>query len=374
MYRILILALVACGQHPGTDPGTDPDASSQTDGSSSPIDAPEPATHPRLVVASAAGVQIWDHADELATATAADATLAGIDATALGLAVHVDDLFVTSTHPTSAVYRFATTLEDGATPTGSVSAASFGGALVASHTKLQVDANDDLWIEHAGTLHLVTSASTATGASAHFTHPWGQIAGMAYDETGDHLFGGQISGAGLLVWNQAATRTGEVAAMDYALSSTSAFHAEIAADRLYVSHYSPPDIAVWDDISAVTGSRPPDHTLATLCGSSSAELRYIAVTADDVLVVIHSEDQVETVCMFKDASTMTAGRAPDAVASDPSLDPSASNIDKAVLTSDGRLFVLDRSGIAIFDNALVAPVFVTKLPIESPMDMLVLTR
>jgi len=372
MHRILILALLACGQHPGTSP----DASSQAD-SSTPVDAPKPPTYPRLVVASASGVQIWDHADVLAAPRVADATLAGIDASALGLALHGDELFVTSSHPSNAVYRFAATLADGATPTGAVTAASFGGALYAAHTKLQVDRNGDLWIAAGGTLHLVASASTATAASAHFTHPWQQIFGMAYDETGDHLFGGQVSGAGLLVWNQAKARTGEVTAMDYALSSTSAFHAEIAADRLYVSHYAPPDVAVWDGISAVTAGRAPDHTLATLCDAgSSAELRYITVTTDDVLIVIHNEivggTQIEKVCMFKGASTMTAGRAPDAVASDPSLYPSASNIDKAVLTKDGRLFVLDRTGIAIFDHALDAPVFVTKLPIASPMELLVL--
>ena len=52
------------------------------------------------------------------------------------------------------------------------------------------------------------------------------------------LIGGQISGAGLLVWNDAASRTGEVTS-DWTLSPQPVFHAVAAGDRLYGASYAP---------------------------------------------------------------------------------------------------------------------------------------
>ena len=149
-------------------------------------------------------------------------------------------------------------------------------------------------------------------------------------------------------------------------------------DRLYASHYAPPAIAVWNTISTVSAPRAADVTLTAVCGAgTSAELRYVAVI-DNVLVVVHNElvngglSQLEKVCLFKDAAAMTATRPPDSVASDASLHPTGSNSDKALLTRDAHLLVMDRDGVAIFKNALDVPEFVTKLTIANPEDMLVL--
>ena len=76
--------------------------------------------------------------------------------------------------------------------------------------------------------------------------------------------------------------------------------------------------------------------------------------------------------LFRDASELTATRPPDAVATDPALVPTGGNADKAVLSADGHLFVLDREGIAIFADALGTPTFVAKLALTSPTDMILL--
>ena len=373
MHRLTLAfgLLIGCG---GPHAGGGPDGAPVPDGATSAdasSDAALPGTYPRLVVAGSGGVQIWDHVDQLAAVRAPDVTLSGVTG-ALGIVVGDDTLFVTST---SGLARFAhaSALADGAAPSGSIAASAFSTALT-QHTPLRYDAGN-LWLETGGEIDLVAGAQTATAVAARFTHPYGQIESVELDA--GRLLGGQISGAGLLVWNDAATRTGTVAS-DWTLDAMGPWHMSIAGDRLYASAYAPPNIAIWNAISTVTTATPPDVTLTSVCGAgTAAELRYMTVTATDVLVVIHDElvnggtTQSEKVCVFQHASTLTATPSPDAIAADPELRPSGSTIDKAVLAGE-RLYVMDRDGVTIFDHALTGPTRIVKLPIDGPMDLLVL--
>jgi hypothetical protein len=370
MHRITLVScfLIGCGGH---HPGVTVDATPPVpDGPAPGVDAPLPATYPRLVVAGAGGVQIWDHADALAAVRAPDATLSGVTG-ALGLAVGDDMLFVTAT---SGLYRFApaSTLADAAAPTGSIAASAFSTPL-SVHTPLRYETGN-LWVETGGEIDLVSGAPNATSVAARFTHPWGQIASLELDA--GRLLGGQISGAGMLVWNAAATRTGTVTP-DWTLDHTTATHTAIVGGRLYTSAYAPPTISIWTAISSVSSATPPNLQLTSVCGTgNNSELRYMTVTDTDVLVVIHNElvngtTQIERVCLFQHASTLTGAPTADAIAADPQLHASGSNIDKAVLAGD-RLYVMDHDGITIFDHALTSPTRVMKLLIQGPQDFVVL--
>jgi hypothetical protein len=382
MRRITWIAafLIACGGSGGAggdDPsGGDPDADVDPPGDDEPDagsddpagdddpDATPPSSYPRLVVAAADGVHIWDHAAALDAVRDPDATLVGVTG-ALGLAVGADTLYVTSSSPAAALVRFAgaSTLADGATPTGTLGAAAFGEPLGEAHTPL-LFAGGDLWINTWNGIHRVADAATATGSTAYFTHPWHQIASMVV--AGRRLLGGQISGAGVLVWNDAASRTGAVTA-DWTLSPEPVFHAAIARDRLYGASYAP-DVSIWNGISTVTAARAPDRVLRNVCGDG--HVRYLTVTADDTLVVVH-DGQVVKVCLFRDARTLADGAAPDAIAEDDGLRSTGTSSDKAVLVGT-RLFVLGRDGVAIFDDALGTPDLVALLPVTAPTDLLVL--
>jgi hypothetical protein len=397
MRRVTLLAafaafLIACGGHHDASvvdgpPGVDHADASVAD--ASVVDGPPdvdhadasvdamtlPGSHPRLVVAGADGVHIWDHADELAAVRAPDATLGGVTG-ALGLAVGADTLYVTSSNKATALVRFAgaSTLADGAKPTGTIDATALGETLDKRHTPLLFDGGD-LWINTATGIRRVANAATATASTAHFTHPWHQIESMVVDA--GRVIGGQTSGAGILVWNHAASSTGEVTS-DWTLSPQVAVHAVVAGDRLYGSSYAPPDVSIWNAISTVTTAHAPDRVLHGVCGAGNgAELRYVTVTADDTLVVVHNElasgaaSQHEKVCLFRHASTLVDGAKPDAVAENDAMGSTGSNSDKAVLAGT-RLFVMSHDGVAIFDDALGTPAFVALLPITGPTDLLVL--
>ena len=371
MHRLFLLCfVVGCGSHPSNSTS---DASSGTPDGASAADAPTPSTYPRLVVAGSAGIQIWDHADAIAAARAPDATLAGVTG-ALGLAVGDDTLYVTASG-SPALYRFthAAGLADATPPAGSIDAASLGAQLD-YHAPLVYDSGN-LWLLAGGAIHLVANAQTASSATAHFVHPWSQIESMVLDS--GRLIGGQISGAGMLVWNNAASRTGQVAA-DWTLAPYAAFHSVIAGGRLYASAYSPPNIAMWSHIAADASPVAADGSLGSVCGTGTgAELRFMTVNASDQLIVLHNElvaggtAMSERVCVFQNASMLTGTPTPDAMIADPELQPSAATIDKAVLVGE-RLFVMDRAGITIYDNATTSPVRVAKLPIAGPEDFVVL--
>jgi hypothetical protein len=108
--------------------------------------------------------------------------------------------------------------------------------------------------------------------------------------------------------------------------------------------------------------------LRNVCGDG--HVRYLTVTADDTLVVVH-DGQVVKVCLFRDARTLADGAAPDAIAEDDGLRSTGTSSDKAVLVGT-RLFVLGRDGVAIFDDALGTPDLVALLPVTAPTDLLVL--
>jgi hypothetical protein len=368
---------------PRTGDGSAGEGGSQTDAASDAgQDAPlvPPPTFPRLVLAHAGGVAIWNNVDKVTTNVAPSAKLAtadgGVTGQGLGLGWNGDTLWVAINDASRAILRYAnaSALTDGAMPTSTIANTTFGGPLSAGPATIRFDSRGNVFMRSAsdvGSIHLVTPGATA--ATAHFRHPtFQQIVGMAYDETGNKLIAGQISGAGLMVWNNAVTRTGEPAS-DYQLApANTPTHLTIAGGRLYETHFAPSSVRIWNGISAVTGAKAPDLTLSDLCGTT--ELRYSTVI-DDTLIVLHNGGGSEKVCLYRGAAALTATRAPDAVATDASLVNSGNYTDKAFLSKTGHLYVQDKDGVAIFKNATgPTPEFVTKLVLASsmPYDFLIM--
>jgi hypothetical protein len=377
MRTLLFVVLLGCGGHHATTvDGSAGDGESVSDAAAADgalPDGPKPDVYPRLVVASASGVLIWDHATEITSNRMPDAKL-GSALGVLGLAVAGDTLFATTSGATG-VYRYdgVSTIGDGAAPSGAIT--GFPMAFSPAHTPVSVDPAGNLWLDANGEIDLVANAAAATAPTARFTHAYQQVVGMVYEPTSGRLFGGQISGAGLLAWNAAAARTGTVTGGDFMVSPMVFWHGTLASGRMFGTHYSPPDVAIWDSPSAITGAKAPDHLLHNVCGgANNAGLRYSGVSGD-TLVLVHDEVvssmHTEKVCLFTGASTLAAEREPDAVVTSAALHPSLT-ADKAILTSDGYLFVLDDEGVAIFRDAMTSPVLVAKLLVTSPMDMLVL--
>src|SRR5439155_26493099 len=101
---------------------------------------------------------------------------------------------------------------------------------------VQVDALGELWTNQQSGPWLVGDALSVghdSIAKAHFTHPWGQIGGFAYDTAGDKLLGGQISGAGALVWNTPRTKSSDGIANDWSLAPSVGLWSQTIANGRY---------------------------------------------------------------------------------------------------------------------------------------------
>ena len=86
------------------------------------------------------------------------------------------------------------------------------------------------------------------------------------------MIGGQISGAGLVVWNSPWSRSGSSLAPDWSLYPV-ATPSSLVVDRgrLYVAAINVPAggdlIRIWDNFGSVTARKQPDHTMLLSTGS-----------------------------------------------------------------------------------------------------------
>jgi len=188
---------------------------------------------------------------------------------------------------------------------------------------------------------------SSTTARTFFTHPWGQIASITFDPVGNRLIGGQISGAGVLVWNKPLEK-GATAVSDYSVSKVPLWSQRLVGRRLYASGYRP-EIHIWADASTLSGAREPDITLKTTEDVASIAVR------DDVLVAVGSPG---TIMVWKEASKITGDVAPTFSLPTPAFKCCGKGV---ALSRDGHLYVRDSVGISIFADVKTAPRFVTRL-------------
>ena len=322
-------------------------------------------------------MRLWNNANTLVADTASSANLAGIGSSPFSLSATPTSLFVVSnggSGTAGTVLRFDNplTLVGGAMPAGKIP-----GSILPLQPVItsQRDAKGNLWVQSTpGEIHLILDAGSLTSTTqpaASFTHPFTQIFGLVYDPTGDRLFGGQVSGAGILVWNAATSRMGDAGTQDFVLSLDTAQTMQISGDRLYTSFFTS-NIKVWNSISTVTAPKPFDFALTIDAGSISPNpsIRDQHVDHGTLVVSVTGTGMAAYVYLYPNASTITAASLPATIVSHASF----VSVKKAVLGADGTLYVLDSDGVSIFSDALTAPTFKTEIKtgILNPTDLLLL--
>ena len=362
------------GSNAGGDGGSSTGGSGG-DGGSAPVVA-------RLFVSMADDpVAVWEDVDTIAVDSGPSFSLqdASVANGARGLALASDRLFVGGEGASALLLAFdaAATLTQATAPTATIPAAQFisaGGSEGAD--LITVDgASDSVWTTTfaAGT-ELFGGASSMTSAAtadALFSHAWQQLPAFAYDASGDRAFLGQISGAGVVVWNNALGASGTPAQSFTLASNVAAWSMAIAEDRLYAigAHGGAPpaeSISVWDGVSSLSAPSAPTFTMGTGSGIAVNDFSpYVAVQNNVLIACI----QAGKVLLWDNASALSGEAAPSQTLT------GLSSPRKAILgPTSGRLYVLESDGVSIFDSPTTAPVLAVKLSngVASTRDMALL--
>jgi hypothetical protein len=188
---------------------------------------------------------------------------------------------------------------------------------------------------------------------------------MAMDDAGDKLLGGQISGAGVIAWDDPMSRSGTGNTNDWTLHVLDPSSMVIHAGRLYVGCWNPPYIQIWDDISSITEPAPPHATMAS--GSGLVAVWHLSLR-DDVLAACTRWMDTAKVNIYLGAGSLSGDGTPDFEITHSLLD----DPKKAYLGADETLYVMDgEGGILIFRDALSAPALATELTAPTkPSDFL----
>lgn len=336
----------------------------------------------RLFVSMAdAPVAVWDDAATLAadgppTFTLSDPALAG---GARGLALAGERLFVGGETDGALLLAFdgASTFGAAAAPAASVAAGGFvppSSGLPGVELLTWDAASDTLWTTSfmAGS-ELFADASTlasASNAQALLSHPFQQLPALAYDAGGDRAFAGQISGAGVLVWNDASAASGTPAVSFTLTTELAAWSMAVASDRLYAigsvssGGGNTLGIAVWDGVAATSAPTPPAFIVSSgMAGNDFSP--YVGVHGDVLVACI----QAGKVLLWTGASALSGDAPPTQTIG------GLSSPTKALLGSkSGRLYVLESDGVSIFDDPTTAPTLAAKLTagVAGPRDLAVL--
>jgi len=358
------IALIACGDKTGQPIGGDDDDQG-SDGGNPPGKVP-------LIVATGSGLQVWNDSASITTDVAPDVTIAGNNLTdgATALAIAGDRLYV-GVHG-----KLLPPGNNGAT----ILAYSGAHALTASSTavatvgtpvdsiELRVDTADNLWDDTSAGQEVFRYASASTlGSSATptatFTHPNMQLPSFAVETTSQRLFAGQISGTGVIAWNDAMTATGSPPD-DFTVSLGAYWGMRVDHDRLYAvgQHMdngggpaATAGVAIWPNASALDVATVPIKIQKSY---TPGDFIQNLALRDDILVVV-ARDQ-KSIMIYKNASAITGDVAPDFTITDHLLAPG-----RAVIDASHRLYVVDTGGVLVFDTIDTAPTFVTQLATAS---------
>ena len=341
--------------------------------SSSDNDCPPPS-FPRLFVADSDGVKIWYGADAIFADRVADATLGGLADRGLGLALHEDRLFVASDNSDHPVYIYdnAGSISDGAPNDDTIDVAAFNGSALWSVHEMYVDSSANLWMDYDYIRLFMDAGSlgSASNSQAQYTHVWGpQIFSMVFDAAGNKLLGGQVSGAGVIAWDDPASKSGETNDNDWQIfAGLSPSSMNIYGGRLYVGCWNPPYVNIWDNISSLSAGAAPDATMGA--ASNLSDVKHIFMREDILVVTVSHFPGPYKVNVYKNAGSLTGDVLPDFEISDASMNMP----QKSYLDADDNLYVMDNSGILIFGAATSAPFFKTKLimDVSAPSDFLLM--
>ena len=361
------IALIGCGDKTGNPiNGGDDDGGQGSDSSTPPTPVP-------LIVATGSGLQVWNDSASITSDVAPDAIVAGNNLAngATALAIAGDRLYVG---------RHGKPLPPGTDTDSAILAYSGAHALTASSTavatvgtpvdsiELRVDTADNLWDDVAAGQEVFRYASASTlGSSATptatFTHPNMQLPSFAVETTSQRLFAGQISGTGVIAWNDAMTATGSPPD-DFTLSFGAYWGMRVDHDRLYAvgqhdSNGGGPAIetgvAIWPNASTLGAATTPIIIKNSYTGGGFVQNLALR---DDILVVVARDQKV--IMVYKHASAITGDVAPDFMITDKLIAPG-----RAVIDASHRLYVVDTGGVLVFDTIDTAPKLVTQLAIAA---------
>jgi hypothetical protein len=213
-----------------------------------------------------------------------------------------------------------------------------------------------------------TSITSASTAAARFEHKFAQTPSSAYDDRGDHFFLGQISGAGLLAWDNAKSATGTPDS-SFTLSTTlAAWSQSVANDSLYAAGNTVSGdatiagISIWRRISNVSAATAPTLKLEAASGIAAHDfIEFVDVLDGELVACIQSGK----VLIWKDAASIAAEGMPSSTLT------GLSDPKKAVKGSGDRMYVLEADGISIFKNVSTTPALVVKITdgVSQPADL-----
>jgi hypothetical protein len=363
-----------------TDTDTDSDSDTDTDtdsDSDTDTDLDTDTEYPKLFVADDDGVRIWNGVAGLSSDQDADAVLDGPSGAALGLALFEDRLFVATDEATNALYIYddASSLADGASNDDTIHTGAFAGdAPLFSVYEMFADTSGNLWIDYGYIRRFADAANldNSSGSAAQYWHTWGpQLYSMAYDEATDMLIGGQVSGDGLVVWDDAATLSSEGNAHDWQLyAGTTPASLALEDDYLFLGNGSglEPFLLVFGDVSTLP---PLSDPTAELGADSSLGAVHGVCVRNDLLFAAVNDPPLYQIARFDDASTLAGDTDPDML-----FDSTAMVMPTEVfLDVYGNLYAIEDTGIVIFgDAASDSPVWKVKLDtdVDSPNDIFVM--
>jgi hypothetical protein len=385
---LLVLALAACGQAAASGQDGTPDASTPdgrpttceaacgADDGCCPAGCTAAADHDcrapgpsRLVVLDHDGsIHVWNDTATLKD-RAADMTIEPGASERLSLASYQDRLIVASKDASNplALYDDYWTKAGAAAPADRIPASAMNG-MSPDHnwgTELRVGPGANLWVSTGGGVWLLkngASAGSTVSPAAYFTHEWSQLPSFAYDAEGKRLLAGQISGAGVVAWNQPLDRPAGTYMPDWTLDKgTAAWSMQVAAGRLYTAGSK---VSIWNGLPTLHGPAAPNVTLGESSGIPDSYIPYMTVNRNVLLVSVDdvgSLSSVRKVNLYRDAGSVNGDRAPDQFV----IDADMRGPQKTYLDAAGTLYILDgdaqwmskgEGAIYIYDHALDAPV------------------
>lgn len=365
------------GGDPTVDAGARGDGGDDVDAGPTGMDdaGSVPPRAARLVVADATGLSVFEvEAIAEGASPSPDVSIPLADG-ATDLARAGDRLFVAVGGGADSVVYFdeAWAMGAGATPSGSLPASAIGDPIAATRVNGLGIAGPDLWINAGlGGIHRFAGAAAgapATSPTAIFDHMWDQLEGYAHHPGSDRLFAGQISGAGIQVYESVSGSSGE-ATPDFALDeSCAAWSMEIAASRLVASCSpggpGPMTIRIWDDVASLAAPRAADVVLEVDEGSGGLGIWDLLVAGDALYVATSSGLRV-----WRGFAALDAARVEDERVD-------VGSLRRLAYASDGTVFglapSLAGSTVTVIRDAATAPVvWATLSGFDAPGDVEIL--
>lgn len=312
----------------------------------------------RLVVASSAGVLMWNNPQNLSVARAADVVLPVTGARAVTMSG--SQLFVLGT---SGVTVFTDVLA--ATPTTAPAFVVPPSALTPTPAEqprrlTPVSAGAGavglfVWGQ-AGAWYLPAPLSASTVSIAAFQHPWNQLPSFHHARSdgtpgGGRLFMGQISGAGLLAWNDPTLATGTPAhsfatpgANVWALTSS---RTRLAGGGSFGGVGSlTPGIGLWNNLIMFSAPRAPDVMLASATATFSSS-DFVADLASDgfSLAAAVQNPGANRLLVWSNVEAATATTTPN-------YSGTVSSQPRRVVVAGARTYVLTSTTIEVFSQPI----------------------